>query len=154
MITPVHGNVCWMNYYKEHSKNALLSLSFINQKTYNFIISSIPFLASKMVADFIAYQILIAFKLKEKAFKQGVLQGIILLSKNILSRSNFLYVSGILVKIKGKWIRTRTGRKQAIMFSVGQLTSEQKGTVSFGSSDFYTKFGSCNVKVWICFRAR
>lgn len=151
-ITPLFSNMFrWTACFNESSKNICSSLRFTRLENYQLVTISIPFILSKSIADFIANQLLINFNLKNHEFKKGLFQGIVSTVRNILNKSNYLYIKGISVKCKGKWLRTRTGRKQSLVFDIGQLNSDNKNLISFATSNFNTKFGSCSIKVWICY---
>jgi hypothetical protein len=151
-ITPSLPNAfSWANNCNENSKNMCSSLCFTNLNSQLLITISIPFVLSKSIADFVANQMLANFSYKSNDFKRGLFQGIVSIVRSVLNKSNYLYVRGIFVKCKGKWTRTRSGRKQLLTFGIGQLNSEQKSLTSYATTPFNTKFGSCTIKVWICF---
>lgn len=148
-ITP--NNFKWSNISNERLKNIFLPLCFTKLINHQLVTVSVPFILSKSIADFIANQLLTNFNSKTNDFKKGLFQGIVSTVRSILNKSNYLYIKGISVKCKGKWSRTRSGRKQLLSFDIGQLNSDQKSLISFAINNFNTKFGSCSIKVWICY---
>jgi ribosomal protein S3 len=56
---------------------------------------------------------------------------------------------------KGKWIKTTTGRKQKLTFSLGKLNNQTvTSLLDYGFSTAQTQSGSCGLKVWICFKPK
>jgi ribosomal protein S3 len=74
-----------------------------------------------------------------------------LLKRVKLSKSNI--ISGLKVECSGKWKQTASGRKQKLLFVVGNIKAQSVDQViSYGFSTINTKFGSCSFKVWVCFK--
>jgi len=136
--------------YKESDKNRFLNTSFSSKFSNKKNI--LPFMVAQSLSDYIAEQFELSLKKKDFFFKMGLLQGLVRFTKRLINKSNYIFVSGILIKCSGKWTKTRTGRKQKLSFSVGHIMPKgASSVVSYGFSNIATKHGACGIKVWISY---
>ena len=123
------------------------------KNTNNTII--IPFFKASTLCNFIVNQIVEPRNKKDhfykKSLKKGIAESLALLLSNPTQWKKPL-ISGIRVEVTGRWTQTQSGRSQKNCFTVGKINRQFiKKYISFGSSTAVTKYGSCTVKVWICF---
>jgi len=61
-------------------------------------------------------------------------------------------ITGLKIECKGKWKKTRSGRKQKLNISFGKI---QKNTLTniifYHSNSQETKYGKCSIKIWISY---
>ena len=116
----------------------------------------LPVFNAQILADYIAEQVGFPENQKSQAFRKNLLSGvakftIFLLKKVKLAKSNV--ISGLKIECSGKWKQTASGRKQKLIFIVGNIKAQSLDQfLSFGFSTISTKFGSCSFKVWVCFK--
>lgn len=139
--------------YKEVDKSKYVRLNLFNRYYLKNRSSAIPFLFAESISDFIVSQMEAPTKKKDLFFRANLLQGLVELTKCLINKSNSTYISGIAIKCKGKWTKTRTGRKQKLTLSVGQITPlGANSIISYGFSTVATKHGACGVKVWVSYK--
>jgi len=118
--------------------------------------SILPVFTAQVLSDYIAEQVAAPESQKSIAFKRNLLSGVALFTISLLKQvklSNSGVISGLKVECSGKWKQTASGRKQKLLFIVGNIKAQSIDQfLSFGFSTVNTKFGSCSFKVWVCFR--
>ena len=62
-------------------------------------------------------------------------------------------IIGLRIECKGRWKKTKSGRKQKLSLSIGKTNRIGMKNLLFFSSDFQkTKFATCGFKVWIAYK--
>lgn len=116
----------------------------------------IPNINAQTLALIISKQIGLSYNLKHNSFKQSLITGLTKLASFVFRNnlmSNCLLISGIKIVCKGKWKQTFSGRKETQRFVFGSIKTQSLNVyLSFGSSTITTKFGCCNIKVWISYK--
>jgi ribosomal protein S3 len=109
-------------------------------------------LSAQAMSEFIAKQLTTPHRLKHWSFRFGLQCGIAMIALGLLKKRGNFFVSGLKVICSGKWKKTRSGRKQKVVFSIGRLRTQSMNSVSsYGFTVLATKFGAFSVKVWISY---
>ena len=147
---PITTNLFFFNFLKlqknQNQEKFIVNASFFNKKTVVFL----PFINSSVISNYIVKQLKISVKFKDKIFKQNLQKGIKFLLSNYYKKYK---ITGIKVVCSGKWKKTKSGRKQKFTISFGKINKQQ----IFVPSDYFassttTKFGICNISVWISYK--
>lgn len=113
----------------------------------------IPFISAQIIADFIAMQLMESHKNKEIGFKRNIRNGIFKIVKKCFNKKTIPFISGIKISCSGRWMKTANGRAQALTYSLGKIDNQVISSfLDYGFSKATTSFGSCNIKVIICYR--
>lgn len=111
--------------------------------------------SAAVFASFFVNQIGLSLKMRNKIFKQfGLYKGILFTLRQYFKGKNKLLIRGIKVSLSGKWSKTKSGRKQKLIVSLGRLNAQEMN--SFTDYDFKTvatKFGACSIKVFISYKS-
>jgi len=74
-------------------------------------------------------------------------------SNNKLEKATVNNISGLKIQCSGRWKRTKSGRAQRLNLTFGQLKKTSISTsVFYNSFSEKTKYGTCNIKIWIAFK--
>jgi len=155
------------NNMKNISNNTLffqLSLLKVLQKT---LVSSkvnvgnsnlsLFFFDAQQLAGYISKQMNDSNKYKSLIFKQKEpINALAKFSGELLKTSilNNELIAGIKIQLSGKWKQTTNGRKQKLTLLLGSINNQSIGFFfSLSNSVFTTKFGSCCIKVSICYKS-
>jgi len=153
-------------FLSKFNKNFILDINkFYNHNNKNFLFHKklnlfskyyyFPFLSAQTLSNFIAIQLETSVKKRDAAFKNNIKSGILNVAKTIFNKKTCNFIAGIKIVCKGKWIKTATGRKQKLTFSLGKLNNQTVlSLLDYGFSTAQTPYGSCGLKVWICFRPK
>jgi ribosomal protein S3 len=80
-------------------------------------------------------------------------RGILSIVHRYFNAKNKGWVSGIRVLLRGKWTKTRSGRKQKLLITVGKLKAQTVNSfVDYSIQGVSTKFGACSVQVTIAYK--
>lgn len=102
-----------------------------------------------IILSFVSKQIEKPNKLKNKLFIKNLQFGLFMLINNLLFINKHDIV-GIKLMISGKWKKTRSGRKQKLVLNFGKIErSSVVNALFFEQNHQKTKYGSCNVRIWI-----
>ena len=104
-------------------------------------------------SSYFAAQVALSSKMRDRTFKVGLQRGILLTLRRYFKGKNKLFISGIRVSLAGKWSKTRSGRKQKLVVTIGKLNTQTIN--SFIDYDFQTvatRFGACSIKVLISYK--
>ena len=70
-----------------------------------------------------------------------------------LQKTTINNITGLKIQCSGRWKRTKNGRAQRLNLSFGQLKKTSMSTsVFYNSFCEKTKYGTCNIKIWIAFK--
>jgi ribosomal protein S3 len=142
-----------LDYYK--SLGGFLSSARAKKKVFKTSKKNniLPLFSAQTLSDYIAEQLIITPRLKHWSFKLNVQSGIAQIASKLFKGDNIALISGLKVTCKGKWRKTKSGRKQKIAFSIGSLQSQTMVCLSsYGFTTSATKFGAFGIKVWICYK--
>lgn len=135
--------------YKKFKNSSLKIARSSSQKNMNIL----PFLSAQTLSDYIVEQLKLSHRSKHWSFKISLQSGIADIISKLLRKKNTHFISGVRILCSGKWRKTKSGRKQRIVFSIGRLRSPSMDCVSsYGFSTQATKFGACGIKVWISYK--
>lgn len=129
--------------------------SLFNKLKKNIKIEYIPFLSAQAFSDFVAYQISESFKRKEFGFKKNIRTGILRMAKIAFNKKTINFISGIKICCSGRWSKTVNSRKQSLNYTLGKINKQSMSSIiDYGFSIAKTNFGSCGIKILICFRSK
>lgn len=139
------------------NNNSILNLHLASKKQssflrYNFGLSNFAQISARVFSCYFASQVGLSARMRDKLFKFGLQKGILLTLRRYFKGQNKLSISGIRVSLAGKWSKTRSGRKQKLVVTLGKLNIQTIN--SFVDYDFQTvatKFGACSLKVLISY---
>ena len=105
----------------------------------------------KILTNYISLQIKNPLRFKNKTFSKNLNQGIFIFINSLLRICPFSdSILGVRIGFYGKWQKTRNGKKQALNFYWGRLKSPTiSNIIFFSAKPVITKFGVCNIKIWI-----
>jgi ribosomal protein S3 len=95
------------------------------------------------------------YRSRHWSFRFGLLFGIANMASRLFkeAKKNGFLLSGFKVVCGGKWNKTRSGRKQMLLFSIGKLRTPSMNYMStYGATSLATKFGTFGIKVWISYK--
>lgn len=82
-------------------------------------------------------------------FQKGLNQGILKTLNTILKHNQ---VIGLQAHLVGRFKKSKTGRKQSMIFKYGKFNATSNWVViSEGTTCFTTRFGTCSLKVAVCY---
>jgi ribosomal protein S3 len=62
-------------------------------------------------------------------------------------------INGISIICSGRWLKTRTGRKQKLKVTIGKIRKQTyRYNVDYDLTSLTSKHGTFSVKVWISYR--
>jgi ribosomal protein S3 len=71
------------------------------------------------------------------------------LIKRIIKDYNY-HICGIKISCSGKWKKTRSGRTQKFVLQFGKIkNSTLSNVIFFNQTNQKTRYGMCNLKIWI-----
>ena len=112
-----------------------------------------PFISAHALSEFIALQQGLPLRQKANNFKWGSKWGIIKLAHYFFNSKTTSFLSGIKFICAGKWVKTKSGRKQRFIYSLGKLKNQTiSAFIDYGFSNVVTKYGMCSLKVWISYK--
>ena len=118
--------------------------------------NSLLVLDAQVLANYITTQIVASDNLRSNFFRFDITNGIAKTTTTVLKKFQLMdsaLFSGLKVECSGKWKQTSAGRKQSLKFTVGKVHTQKINQIlSYGTSTINTRFGSCCVKVWLCFK--
>jgi hypothetical protein len=142
-----------LNLFKESSKTKAAGFELIQANAFTVRNQVINFVIAKSISNYISNQIAQSSRLQDIYFRQSLLQSLLKLSKLLMTVSNNTSLLGLRIQIKGKWVKTKTGRKQKILLNMGKIIKDGNNSfISYGYSNVFTKFGLTGVKVWVSFK--
>jgi hypothetical protein len=127
------------------------SISLLSQ---NIVTRSlIPSLNAQILSAYIKRQMSFSQKFKDSDFRSGLKVGITQLAIFLFRRfSNITPIQGLRIVCSGRWSKTRSGRKQRLVYTRGSLKRlAVSALLDYGMSTVTTKFGACSIKVWILY---
>lgn len=131
-------------------KNAFDYFYFTNQSLL------LPFTKAQTIANYIAKQIKTPQRRRDLGFKTSLKTGVKLLAVDIIQNTKIFNKSsfkGLKIECSGKWRQTTAGRAQKESYLFGNLSSQSVNELIFYSScKAATKYGTCNIKVWVCYK--
>jgi hypothetical protein len=143
----------WKKLPSQEATNHFLYAKHLNRQI------ALPIFSAQVLSDHIANQVSGPENRKSPAFRKNLLSGITRFTLSLLKQVKFSHsnvLSGLKVECSGKWKHTASGRKQRLVFKIGNIRAQSFGqqVLSFGFSSANTKFGSCGFKVWAsyCFK--
>ena len=115
--------------------------------------SFFPFICAQTLSDFVVLQENLPNKHKNRNFKWGLKIGIIKLAHFFFNSKTTNLISGIKFICSGRWIKTKSSRKQKFIYSLGKLKNQTiSAFLDYGFSFVTTKYGICSLKVWISYK--
>lgn len=130
-----------------------LPLNFTNQKC--FFYQNLKLTQAQLLTDYITFQLSKSYKKKDFFFKRNLVFGILKTMSGVLNYSNNYttgMISGIKVECSGRWKQTSNGRSQKVRLLLGNVSTQTNNKfISYDYSTTHTKYGSCGIKVWICY---
>ena len=118
-------------------------------------LTTLPFISSQALSDFLGLQLTSPLKLKEDCFKRNFWQGLTLFLHSFFNKRTISQINGIKLICSGRWKKSKTGRKQKFLCSIGKLRSQSYSTfIDYGFTSVNTKYGVCCIKIWISYRQR
>ncbi len=141
------------------NNNSILNLHLASKKQssflrYNFGLATFSQISARVFGYYFASQVGLSRRMRDKPFKFGLQKGILLTLRRYFKGNNKFSISGIRVSLAGKWLKTRSGRKQKLVVALGKLNIQTIN--SFVDYDFQTvatKFGACSLKVLISYNS-
>ena len=105
-----------------------------------------------IITNFVSKQITNQSQQKNKLFAKNIQFCLLTLINNLL-KINQTNISGLKVMFVGKWKKTKSGRKQRLILNLGKIgQSTISNPIFFHQTVQKTKFGSCNLKIWIAIK--
>jgi len=145
-------NKTLFNIFKFKFSSLKNLLAFKNIKNYKKLIL-FPFISAQSLTEFISTQQNLQIKQKNKIFRWGLKWGIIKLAHFFFNSKTTIFLSGVKFICSGRWIKTKSGRKQKFIYSLGKLKNQTiSAFLDYGFSSLVTKYGICSVKVWISYK--
>ena len=142
-----------LQHLNESSKLKSLRLNFLPGTISSSRRQFINSLMASSLSGYIINQLSYSPKHQDILFKQSLFQSLLKLSKLLMTVTNNTNLLGLKIQIKGKWMKTKTGRKQKILVNIGKITKDgNNSAVSFSSLPLFTKFGSTGIKVWVSYK--
>jgi hypothetical protein len=103
--------------------------------------------SSQAIADVVAHQISLSPKQKDAMFKFNLRKGVIWLVKFFFNQ-RMPFITGVKIICSGRWQKTRSGRKQRMVCSFGNIKKQTFSKhIDYGFSSVTTKYGVCGIKV-------
>ena len=108
--------------------------------------------SAKYLSNYIAYQIKASTKSRDAAFNKSIATGIFTLIRHYFGRLKNYKLNGLSIICSGRWIKTRTGRKQKLKVTIGKTKKQtNKFNIDYSLTSLTSKFGVFSVKVWISY---
>lgn len=112
-----------------------------------------PYLNPKVISNYISQQLSTPRNKKSVGFKRNLLSGILEIVTQLFKNYSQQIISGFKISCVGKWRQTSSGRSQKTTISIGNVPKQTLGqTILSASSITTTKYGTCGIKVWICYK--
>jgi hypothetical protein len=108
-----------------------------------------PSISAHVVAGYIRRQMASPQKLEDLDFRINLKTGISMLALFLFKRFPLgSSIQGLRIVCSGKWSKTRSGRKQRLVYNRGSLKRLTfSALLDYGTSTVTTKFGVCSIKV-------
>jgi hypothetical protein len=112
-----------------------------------------PPISAQVLSSYIKKQMSAPQKLKDLDFRINLKTGISMLALFLFKRFSLgSSIRGLRIVCSGRWTKTRSGRKQRLVYNKGSLKRLTfSALLDYGMSVVTTKFGVCSIKVWILY---
>jgi hypothetical protein len=112
-----------------------------------------PSISAQVLSSYIKKQMSAPQKLKDLDFRINLKTGISMLALFLLKRFPLgSSIRGLRIVCSGRWTKTRSGRKQRLVYNRGSLKRLTfSALLDYGMTTVTTKFGVCSIKVWILY---
>lgn len=112
-----------------------------------------PYLNPKVISNYISQQLSTARSKKSVGFKRNLLSGILEILTQIFRNYSQQIISGFKISCVGKWRQTSNGRSQKTTISIGNVSKQTLDQIILSASSITTtKYGACNIRVWVCYK--
>ena len=113
------------------------------------------FISSQSLSDYLGLQLISPLKLKDDCFKMNFWRGLTQFLHSFFNKTTVLQINGIKLICSGRWKKSKTGRKQRFLCSIGKLRSQSYSTfIDYGFTNVNTKYGVSCIKIWISYKQR
>lgn len=144
-ITPFLSDI-FLDLQKYDSK--IKNTIFYSQKY-----TTLPFISSQCLTNYLALQLICSEKLKDNCFKKNYWQGLTLFLYSFFNKTTISKINGIKLLCSGRWKKSKTGRKQKFICFIGKLKNQSYSTfIDYSFTNVNTKYGTCCIKIWISYR--
>jgi hypothetical protein len=131
------------NSSSERNKIISLLLSNISSKVLY------PSISAQVLSDYIRRQMSLPQKSKDLDFRINLKTGVSMLAVFLFKRFPLgSSIRGLRIVCSGRWSKTRSGRKQRLVYNRGSLKRLTfSALLDYGMATVTTKFGVCSIKV-------